>query len=387
MALLLHGDKMPSEADPITLVEPAATRVRDPVSGRSMWLAQMIRHPVLRGENLHFDVVFQAEHSPEDRRAMMEAVEANLRGLGFEGKVKALAAGAVPGAAKSRTSVPPQIGRKPDPVPGMSGPGVGPHGGPIQKKRLEGVKHIIAVASGKGGVGKSTVATNLAVGLQRLGHKVGLMDADIYGPSLPLMMNTSQRPMVDRERQRILPVMSFGVRCMSMGLLMEADQAMIWRGPMVQGAVRQLLQEADWHDIDYLIVDLPPGTGDAQLTLIQAVTLSGAVIVTTPQDVALADAERGITMFRKLDVPLLGLVENMAWYELPDGTRDYVFGEGGGRRCAEAHKTPLLGQIPLRTTLRQSGDDGLPVVLGEGATADIFLDICRQVAASVPVVE
>ena len=212
------------------------------------------------------------------------------------------------------------------------------------------------------------------------------MDADIYGPSLPVMMKTTKRPMVDGARKRIIPVLAHGVKCMSMGLLVEPDQAMIWRGPMVMGAVRQFLQESDWDGIDYLIIDLPPGTGDAQLTLIQAVTLSGAVIVTTPQDVALADAVRGIHMFNKLDVPLLGLVENMAWYELPDGTRDYVFGQDGGKRTAEKFGTDLLCQVPLGTAIRKSGDEGTPAVLLGGSTAEIFLNLARQVAAKVPAV-
>ena len=278
-----------------------------------------------------------------------------------------------------RNPSPTGAGASRDPVPGMSGKGVMPHGGPIVKKPLDGVKHIVVVASGKGGVGKSTIATNLAVGLQQLGLRTGLLDADIYGPSLPKMMNTTQRPMVTAEK-KIIPVLSYGVKCLSTGLLVPEEEAMIWRGPMVMGMVRQLLQDAAWGPMDVLVVDLPPGTGDAQLTLIQAVAISGAVVVTTPQDIALADAVRGITMFRKLDVPMLGIVENMAYYELPDGTRDHVFGEGGGRRTAERYGTELLAEIPLRTALRQSCDQGLPAVLGKDPLGESLRALALRVA-------
>jgi ATP-binding protein involved in chromosome partitioning len=242
------------------------------------------------------------------------------------------------------------------------------------------VRHVIAVASGKGGVGKSTVSTNVAVALRREGYSVGLLDADVYGPSIPTMMNVSSRPMVD-EAQRILPVPAYGVRCLSMGMLVESHEAMIWRGPMVMGVIRQFLQDTLWGELDFLIIDLPPGTGDTQLTLIQAVDLAGAVIVTTPQKVALDDAVRGISMFRKLDVPLLGVVENMAYYPLPDGERDYVFGRDGGRRVAEQFETVLLGSIPLQTRIRRAGDDGLPAALGEDEAAESFRDIARQIAS------
>ncbi|MCB9697801.1 MAG: Mrp/NBP35 family ATP-binding protein [Alphaproteobacteria bacterium] len=273
---------------------------------------------------------------------------------------------------------------KPDPVKGMSGPGMGPHGGPIQKKAIPGVRYTIAVASGKGGVGKSTVATNLAVSLRQLGASVGLLDADIYGPSVSTMMNAHDRPVADAATKKILPLEAHGVKCLSMGMLVDPEEAMIWRGPMVMSAVRQFLQDADWSGCDYLVIDLPPGTGDAQLTLIQALDLSGAVVVTTPQAVALADAVRGITMFRKLDVPLLGVVENMAWYELPDGTRDHVFGQDGGKRVAEKYETELLGQIPLRSALRAAGDAGAPIALSKGSEADAFLALARRVMQKLP---
>jgi ATP-binding protein involved in chromosome partitioning len=360
---------MSDELDPTTLVEPAATRVRDPISNSSVWLANIVRNVRMQDGNLRFDLVFQSGHSRDDRRAIEAALIANLRGLGFEGEV--LPFPRLEGSAPAERSKPP--------LPGMDVKGVAPHGGAISKKKLAGVKHVIAVASGKGGVGKSTVSTNLAVALVREGLQVGLVDLDIYGPSLPRMMNVSQRPMVDSEN-KIIPVNSYGVRCLSTGLLVAEDEAMIWRGPMIMGIIRQFLQDVRWEGLDVLVVDLPPGTGDAQLTLFQAVELSGGIVVTTPQEVALADAIRGITMFRKLDVPFLGIVENMAYYELPDGSKDYVFGEGGGVRTAKRYDTEVLAQLPLRTTLRRSCDQGLPAALGDDATAQAFRALARRVA-------
>jgi len=371
-----------ADDDPTALLQPAASRVRDPITGRSVWLADMVRNPRPKGDDLIYDLHFEAGHSVDDRQRIAQAIEGNLRQLGFSGKVYAMPAGApprMPGGSGPSTSAPP----KKDPVPGMSGPGMGPHGGPIQKQPVEGVTYTIAVASGKGGVGKSTVSTNLAVSLVQQGHTVGLLDADIYGPSVPTMMGSVQRPMVDPATKQILPVESHGVKCLSMGHLVDPEEAMIWRGPMVMSAVRQFLQQASWKGLDYLIIDLPPGTGDAQLTLIQAVDLTGAIIVTTPQPVALADAIRGITMFQKLEVPLLGVVENMAYYELPDGTRDHVFGKDGGKDVSERFGTELLGQIPLQTALRQGGDTGVPIALEGGPVAEAFADIARTVHAKV----
>lgn len=364
--------------DLTVMLQPAATQVRDPVTGRSVWLAGMVKNVRMKGEaDLVYDLHFDGAHTVEQRQQIQADIEAKLRAEGFAGKVYAMPAGSPPGR-KAAPAAP-----KKDPVAGMSGPGMQPHGGPIAKKPIEGVKHVIAVASGKGGVGKSTVSSNIAVALVKRGLRVGLLDADIYGPSVPTMMGASQRPMVDAERKKILPVEAHGVRCLSMGQLVDAEEAMIWRGPMVMGAVRQFLQDADWSDTDVLIIDLPPGTGDAQLTLIQAVDLSGAVIVTTPQEVALADAVRGITMFRKLDVPLLGLVENMAWYQLPNGERDYVFGQGGGLRVAARYETDVLGQVPLRSTVRIAGDAGMPIAMSESEAAAPFHEIAAKLATKL----
>lgn len=373
-----------SAEDPLSLLQPAATKVRDPVTGNSVWLAGMIQKPRIEEGKLRFDLVFKQEHAREDRRAIEQAIMANLRGLGFEGEAIAFPrlAGSAPGERPSLAKAPPTPPKAKDAVPGMSGPGVMPHGGPISKKPIPGVRKLIVVASGKGGVGKSTVSTNLAVAMRRVGYRVGLLDADVYGPSLPKMMNTTQKPMVSDNK--LIPVMSYGVRCLSMGLLVPEEEAMIWRGPMVMGVVRQFLQDANWGELDYLIVDLPPGTGDVQLTLIQATDIHGAVIVTTPQDVALADAIRGVTMFQKLEVPLLGVVENMSYYELPDGTRDHVFGEGGGARIAERFGTELLAELPLQTATRRGGDQGLPAALGSDASADRFMKLAKRIAEKLP---
>ncbi len=375
---------MADEQDPLALLGPAASKVRDPVTGNSIWDADMVKGAKVDGQRMRFDLVFTMQHSKDDRKAIEEAVIANLKGAGWQGEVFAFAR--LQGArGEQRGPMHGQGGQAPkDKVPGMTAPkgSINPHGGPVRKAVIEGVKYIICVASGKGGVGKSTVATNLAIALQREGFKIGLLDADVYGPSLPTMMNVHARPMATDDK-RIVPVSSYGVKCLSVGLLVPPEQAIIWRGPMVMSLVRQFLQEAVWGELDYLVIDLPPGTGDAQLTLMQAVELTGAVVVTTPQPVALADAIRGISMFRKLDVPLLGLVENMAWYELPDGTRDYVFGEGGGVALAAKEETDLLGQLPLQSRLRQSGDDGLPAALADDDLAESFRAIARAVVAKV----
>ena len=372
-----------SEIDPLKVLQPAASRVRDPVSGRSVWLAGMVRNARVEEGQLSFDLVFSPGHSRNDRRSIEAAVVANIKGSGFEGKVLPMAKLEDPDAIQAERRKAEAEAHKPGTVPGMEGGGLGPHGGPIVKKSLSGVKRIICVASGKGGVGKSTVSVNLAIGLRRIGYAVGLMDADIYGPSLPTMLSTDARPHADKNKQ-ILPVVAHGLKCLSIGMMMPSDQAVIWRGPMVQGALRNFIQDTKWGDLDYLIVDLPPGTGDAQLTLIQSVDLSGAVVVTTPQRVALDDAIRGIAMFNKLNVPLLGLVENMAWSELPDGTRDYVFGQGGGVATAKEQGTDLLAQIPLQTQLRASADEGVPAALGDDALGSAFLSLARAVAERCP---
>ena len=260
----------------------------------------------------------------------------------------------------------------------------GPHGQSsdpfADRKRLPGVGRIIAVASAKGGVGKSSVAVNLALALLARGHKVGLLDSDVYGPSVPTMLGVREMPEITQDR-KIYPVRSHGLQVISMGLLMPPDQAVIWRGPLVFSAVKQFLKDVQWSDLDYLVVDLPPGTGDAQLTLVQQVPLSGIVMVTTPQEVALADVRRGIKMFRDVQVPVLGIVENMSWFACPDcGSRHDIFGQGGGAEVAAQFGIPLLGEIPIDPAIRKGGDAGAPAVEVEGsATREAFLALAAKV--------
>lgn len=256
-----------------------------------------------------------------------------------------------------------------------------------QKARvLPAVKNTIAVASGKGGVGKSTVAVNLAVALAKEGARVGLVDADIYGPSIPLMMGITGRPAV--KNQRLQPLESWGVKVMSIGFLVDPMQAVIWRGPMASGAVKQFLTDVDWGELDYLVFDLPPGTGDIQLTLVQTLPLTGAVIVTTPQDISLADARKGFVMFEKVQVPVLGLIENMSYFICRQcGHREEIFDTGGGRRAAEELGIPFLGDIPIVTSIRVSGDTGKPIVLEDlpGGPAESIMRIARNMAAQVSI--
>ena len=240
-------------------------------------------------------------------------------------------------------------------------PGPGRRGGPPQE--IPGVRHVVAVASGKGGVGKSTLACNLALALKAGGLRIGLLDADIYGPSAPKLFGLAGRKPRLISGRILEPIEAFGVQVMSIGFLVEEDQAMIWRGPMVMSAITQMLREVAWNELDILVVDMPPGTGDAQLTMAQATPLAGAVIVSTPQDLALIDARRGVAMFRKVEVPILGIVENMASFVCPHcGGESHIFGHGGARREAEALGVPFLGEIPLDMAIRETSDAGRPVV-------------------------
>ncbi len=247
------------------------------------------------------------------------------------------------------------------------------------------VKNIVAVASGKGGVGKTTVAVNLCAALAKAGAAVGLLDADIYGPNVPTMMGAASLPPMTGEK--ITPATAFGVKLISIGFLIPPGQAVIWRGPMLHTAIRQFLYDVDWGELDYLIVDLPPGTGDAQLSLAQSVPLTGGVIVTLPQAVSLEDASRGIWMFRQLNVPVLGVIENMSYLELPDGTRMDVFGQGGGQRLAESTSTMFLGSIPMDPVVRIGGDNGQPVVIAnpESAPAIALTEIAEKLAAQLSI--
>lgn len=260
------------------------------------------------------------------------------------------------------------------------------------KQHIPGVKHIFAVAAGKGGVGKSTVAVNLAVALAQEGAQVGLLDADVFGPSAPMIIGTSEYPRAyEKENGEpvIIPLTHHGIKLISLGLLIEENQPVIWRGPMVTQLLNQFFFNVAWGELDYLVIDMPPGTGDVALTLAQTLALSGALIVTTPQRVATADVVKAMEMFRKVDVPLLGIVENMAYFVAPDtGTRYDIFGKGGAERLANQLDVPLLGEIPLGMSVREGGDTGKPATLNDApdAYAETFREVARQVAARVSVV-
>lgn len=241
------------------------------------------------------------------------------------------------------------------------------HKNPKKSEIFPGVKNTIAVSSGKGGVGKSTVAANLAVSLAKKGFKIGLIDADIYGPSIPLMFGINEKPKVQvvNGKNKLVPVEKYGVKIMSIGFLMDVNTAVVWRGPMASSALKQFMGDVIWGDQDILLFDMPPGTGDIQLTLSQTVPLTGAVIVTTPQEISLADARKGYIMFEKVKVPTIGIIENMSYYVNPSGEREYIFGKDGGKKMSVDFKTKLLGEIPINTKIRISGDEGKPVVLNE----------------------
>ncbi|MEM9504660.1 MAG: P-loop NTPase, partial [Cyanobacteria bacterium P01_E01_bin.43] len=260
------------------------------------------------------------------------------------------------------------------------------------RQGIDGVKNIIAVSSGKGGVGKSTVAVNLAVALAQVGAKVGLIDADIYGPNAPTMLGLEGANVVVQqgaEGEVLDPAFNHGVKMVSMGFLIDRDQPVIWRGPMLNGVIRQFLYQVTWGELDYLVVDMPPGTGDAQLTLAQAVPMAGAVIVTTPQKVALSDARRGLRMFQQLKVPVMGIVENMSYFIPPDmPEKQYdIFGSGGGEKASAELGVPLLGCVPLEMTVREGGDRGVPIVIAEpeSASAQVLVNIAKVVAGKVSV--
>ena len=253
---------------------------------------------------------------------------------------------------------------------------------------LKDVKNVIAVASGKGGVGKSTVSVNLAVSLAKTGAKVGLVDTDIYGPSIPTMFNIHERPNINTQR-KLIPLEKYGVKLLSMGFLVKQDEAVVWRGPMVSSAVKQFLSETEWGELDYLIMDLPPGTGDIQLTIVQSVPLTGAIIVSTPQTVALDDARKGVAMFSKVNVPVLGIVENMAFFTPPDlpDRKYHIFGKDGAKNLSEKMGVAFLGEIPIEQQLREGGDSGVPIVEEQPASVSskAFTEIAKRTAQQIAI--
>ncbi|HZP94213.1 MAG TPA: iron-sulfur cluster carrier protein ApbC [Burkholderiales bacterium] len=336
-------------------VKAALSQLVDPVTGKDYVAGGELKGVKVEGDSVSVDIVLGYP---------AKTVTETVRGAVAE-KLKTL-----PGAQKVSVQVSTKI------VAHAAQRGV---------KLLSGVKNIIAVASGKGGVGKSTTAVNLALALAAEGARVGILDADIYGPSQQMMMGLSGRP-ESKDGKTIEPMENYGVQAMSIGLLIDVDTPMVWRGPMVTQALEQLLRDTQWKDVDYLVVDLPPGTGDIQLTLSQKVPVTGAVIVTTPQDIALIDARKGLKMFEKVGVPILGIVENMSTHICSKcGHEEHIFGEGGAQKMCKDYGVDLLGQLPLDIRIREQADSGRPTVVADpdGRSAQIYREIARKVAAKI----
>jgi ATP-binding protein involved in chromosome partitioning len=341
----------PTEKD----VLAALSELVDPVTGRNFVESKSVRNVKVEGDRVALDVALGYP-----ARGVLEKV----RGVVSE-RLKAM-----PGVAQASVNVFSRI------VPHSAQRGV---------KLVPGIKNVIAVASGKGGVGKSTTAVNLALALAAEGASVGMLDADIYGPSQPVMLGITGRP-TSRDGKSMEPMEGHGIQAMSVGFLIEQDTPMVWRGPMVTQALEQLLNETKWRDLDYLVVDLPPGTGDIQLTLAQKVPVTGAVIVTTPQDIALIDARKGLKMFEKVGIPIMGIVENMAIHICSScGHAEHIFGSGGGEKMCRDYNVEFLGSLPLDIRIREQADSGKPTVVAdpEGPIAAIYRDIARKVAARI----
>ena len=347
----------------------ALRRIRPPRGDQDIVAAGLVTGLVVKESNVGFAI----EVSPEEGEAfepVRRAAEAEVRALPGVTSVTAVLTAERPAAEPAR---------RPPASPTQEAAAQAPP----QRPLAEGVRAIVAVASGKGGVGKSTTAINLAMGLAQLGLRTGLLDADIYGPSLPRMAGLSGRPPAAPDGQKLAPLVAHGVKIMSMGFLVEEDAPMIWRGPMVQSAIQQMLGDVAWGELDVMVVDLPPGTGDAQLTMAQRVPLAGAVIVSTPQDIALLDVKKAVNMFRKVDVPILGIVENMSYFCCPNcGHRTDIFAYGGARQTAAAMEVDFLAEIPLDPVIRELSDTGRPVVVSEPESpqAQAYLELARNVA-------
>ena len=346
-------------------------------SGAPLTDARVLSDVVVTDDKVFFSITVDAA-VVKSWEPVRKAAEDAVRAVpGVQSVLVALTAERSPGAA-----------RGPQPAHVATQPrAAGRHAHPADKVQpgIPGVDAVIAVASGKGGVGKSTTSVNLALGLRDLGLKVGMLDADIYGPSLPKLLAIKEKPQTIGGT-RLKPIDRYGLSVMSIGFLIDEETPMIWRGPMVMSALTQMLREVEWGKLDVMVVDMPPGTGDAQLTMAQQVPLKGAVIVSTPQDLALIDARRGVAMFKRVNVPVLGIVENMSYFICPScGTRSDIFGYGGARKEAERQGVPFLGEVPLHMTIREKSDSGLPVVATEpdGVHAKIYRDIATRVLEQI----
>lgn len=350
-----------SESTPLTKesVVEVLGQVPDSTQGdQDVVSLEMIGDVTIQGEEVTVQVKFD-DRSPSDRHTLEDLIADKVETL--DGVTACYVDSEVPSPPRVSPATPPSPASGGAAPGGPGAPPTPPSSGPPQPQPLAGVKNIIAVASGKGGVGKSTVAVNLAYSLIHRGHSVGLLDCDLYGPSAPILLGLDAQPKV--AQGQLQPLETQGLRVMSLGFLLDEDSPVIWRGPIVMGIVRQFLQDVNWAGTDFLIIDLPPGTGDTQLTLVQTVPLTGALIVTTPSDLSLADASRGLRMFTKVHVPVFGIVENMSYFDPPGGgDRLYIFGEGGGKRIADRLEVPFLGEIPIDTAVREGGDAGRPVV-------------------------
>ncbi len=358
----------------------ALTGVTDPVSGKDVVSAGLVQGLVLRDGHVGFSIEVAPERGPssEPLRRQCEDIVRKLPGV--------LSVTAVLTAHRDQPaarSAPSHAGHSHAEHSHAEAPRkAAPQGGQLN---VPGVAAIVAVASGKGGVGKSTVAVNLALGLLKLGRRVGLLDADVYGPSIPRMLGLTGKPEVTEEK-KLRPKTNYGLKTMSIGYLVPEDTAAIWRGPMVQSALTQMLGDTEWGELDVLIVDMPPGTGDAQLTMAQRVPLTGAVVVSTPQEIALIDARKGFAMFEKTHVPVFGIVENMAYFVSPGtGEKSYIFGQGGARRMAETLGCDFLGEVPLHMSVRETSDAGTPIVATapESEEAKVFIEIARRVGEHI----
>jgi ATP-binding protein involved in chromosome partitioning len=357
---------MPDE--PLILrVRAALASIIDPKSGRNIVAAGAVQD-LSASDDGKVRFMLEVDPATRDREHLLEAAKKAVGGVSGVTQISAVATAHRAGPA-------------------------GGHGNPLgvaKKSRIEEagdalseVRYVLAIASGKGGVGKSTVAVNLAAALAQRGMKVGLMDADIHGPSLPTLLGLTKKPAM--REGKIVPLQAFGLCAMSIGWLVDAEQSLAWRGPMVMGAVRQLMSDVDWGALDVLVVDTPPGTGDAHLSLIQSKRLNGAVIVSTPQELALADVRRGVELFQKTGTPVLGVVENMAWLEGAEGQRQFIFGKGGAERAASELGVPFLGALPLYPELREASDAGTPLaaIAPQSRAGAAFAELANKIAAEI----